>query len=606
MQDPKLYKKSFHDPTATLEAAIEKLELLAKEGVVDLDVKEDGKLIATSERPLERIIGRARKFISTIFSKQVREEQKEKLSHIKEEILKAKDIAISHSYLIEKLKQGNTQQQKLAHRFLETIKSYNIIVAQAQKRQPSRRSRYAVYLKDQLLLDEEIKGKQIELPLTLSIKYDSHPAQKTFKELSATFLDSGTKKICSSLSPTHKKTMQLMVDTFRMKAIRMVQTHLAQHHFLNEMFNLIKRSPVEIDGENDQEISMRQVLEIVPGSVIVLTGSFERPSVESKLMSSIPILKKDSFRLSSNSIQTGFPYPSLHTSWALAGLLVDACPLRTEQVPLFQEMEHRKRNLAQALLFDPIIIAKAKRLHTLNKEAFDHNRSTCIELHCRLSQIIVQQTYYIEEDVNAVFHSFYQDVSSAPSAFDMLSTIQQKIIHFCISLPAKKLHEEWLETGSSLLRTGTCQEKSQVASHLMQKEQQHFLSTLNKSKNPDHYLWIMGTILGQAAQSIILQYMSEKMGFAPPMLSDFERKIQICAFQQLLSFLDKIEKEPTPDTDEQAKDQLIGKLQADLNLFNQEPDLLTGLSVDLANELEVYFNSRFYTSHRNKEASKMG
>lgn len=571
---------SFLDPAAILQAAIDKLELLTKQDHSDLDVEEDGKIVATIENSLERFISRAYRFITAIFSDQIRQEQEKKLSQIKEEILNARDIIQSHSALIEKLKQGDLARQKLAQRALEIIKDYNLTVTQISN-EPR------ISIKKQLLLDEEIKGKQIQLPLAVSVKYDSHPAHKTFKELSQTFQNNPEKK---GSTPKHKKSMQVMVDAFRMKAVRLIHTHLGQP-FIPDILQLVKKSRIEIE-EDDNEIAMHQVVELAPGSILTLMGSFEKCSTESKLMS-IPIVKPDSFRLTSQFVQTGFPYPSQHAGWSLNNTLVDAEPIRLDQVPLFQHIDQRKRGLAQSLLFDSTSMAKARQLAFLEKNIFDHQASTLIPLHRELHQALAEAAN-AEGQLDAILEAFYQFVQSSPSPFDLINQTQQRLIHLFLLNPAQKIQEEWLESGSLLLRTGSYQEKSMAASALLKQAQAEAL--LHRDDHVvNRYIQAVGQLIGPAAHSIILQYMSEKIGFAPPMLNDFERKLQICAFQQLLSFLEIMEKEQV----EESQNQLVNKLTSSITIL-RTPNLeqLNTLTADIVRELEGYFNLRFYTHHK--------
>ncbi len=589
-------KSDLCNPEAVLQGAIEKLELFTQQDTANLEIEKNGRLVAVLSNPLERIVNLARNFVRIFFSDQIRY-QKEKLNQIKEEILNARDIIQSHSALIGKLKEGNSDQQKLAQWALEAIKRYNIAVTQIQETAfwSSHDS-----IRNRLLLDREIKGKQIELPDLTSIKYDSHPnvhlTQKTFKELSETFAMGTTRK--NSLFPTHKKTVQVMIDAFRLKAMRMVQEHLIQHHLPSEeVLNLIKQTPIEIEDEEADLISMYQILEIVPGSTITLIGAFKRNLSGSKLMS-IPIL--DHFRFNSQFIQTGFPYPSQHTSWALADDIVNAYPLRIEQTPLFQQTEQRKKQLARALLFDSLTMTKAKRISKLKKDVFNSDRPLFINLQRELNQTIIQAACFTSEiNLDPLFDQFYAFVESATSSFDVVTHTQQKLIHLFINHPAQILQKAWLEEGVPLLRTGSHQEKYLGAYQLIKAEEEKVLHTLNREKIIDHYLFTMGQILGQASHSIILQYMSEKIGFAPPVLNCFEKKVQLCAFHHLLTFLNNMEREEQNQNEAHLKKQLEEAIIFDTQIFKvKNVNNLNDLSVQIINELEIYFNSRFHAINK--------
>lgn len=582
------------DATGILQAAIEKIHIFTQPGTSRLEVKEDGSLIATEGSPLERIVGLAKYYIAPLFSDHIRLEKEKKFNQIKQEILQARDILKSHSSLIEKLKEGDPSQQKLAHSALEAIHRYNTVIAQDSV---SLTDKYDLYNceRNQLLLDEEIKGQPIELPRTVSIKYDSDlntdTTRKTFRALGASFLPGATQKICSKFSSTHKKGEQFMLDTFRMKAIRLIQSHLTQQNSMAEVLNLVKHATIEIE-EKDDLIVMHQHLEIGPGSMIALVGSFKPPSVDSKFLS-MPII--DSFRLTSEATHSGFPYPSQHTAWALTNTLTEARPLRAEQVPCFEKVNARKKHLSQQLLFDPHTIAKARQLYKRKRDIFNQYKEIYLPLHRQLQVTILEGLYIDSKEIDTLLDPFYHSLTSLNSPFDALASIQQRLVELFIQQPAQQLEEEWLEDNSSLLRTGTSQEKFYGALSSLQKNLDSASSISMESHYALDYIHTMGPLLGKATQGIPLQYLSEKIGFAPPMLNDSERKIQMCAFNQLITFLDELEN-PLNDQSDLIKNDLTNKYKQDIEILSCSTiEDFDNLSSRLTNELEIYFNSRFYT-----------
>ncbi len=586
------------DPTAALQAAIEELEVFTKPEASRLEVGKDGRLVAAKENLLDRVMGLARCYMGPLFSEQVRQEQEKKLSDLKKAILQARDIIQSHSALIEKFKQGDDSQRKLAGYALEAIQRYNAVVAHDDS---SWMEKYNVhnYERRRLLLDQEIKGHRIELPHTLSVKYDSHPdahpAQKMLKELSETLLLGAAKKPCSALSPTHKKNVQFMIDTFRMKAIRMIQTHLAQQSTVAEVMQLVNQSNVEIDEENESNIIIiRQLLEVGPGSTVLLTGWFKRHFSDSKFMT-MPIL--DSFRLSSQLTHAGFPYPSQHTGWALADKWVEAYPLRIDQTPLFQQMEQRKKRLVHQLLFDQTFIQKARRHAKLKRDVFDQHRTLFLPLHQQLQQILIQNVSKEEEKGNSVLQAFYQAVAQAPSAFDMLVQTQQHLLDLFIRQPLKALEEEWLGDQATPLRLGSPSEKFQTACQRLEQQRLKASERLDVTNIRHAYILQQGALLGKAFQVIVLQYQSEKMRFRPSLFNDFERRLQTCAFNQILSFMDECDNHLDTRNACEIKSDLLARWDKDLQLLQNshtEEDHAAALS--LVDELEFYFNSRFFTS----------
>jgi hypothetical protein len=591
-------KKAFQDPTAVLQAAIEELEVFTQPDATRLEVNEEGRLVAAREAPLERVMGLARSYLGPLLSGQVRQEQEKKLSQLKQALLQARDIIQTHSPLIEKFKQGDDSQRKLADYALAAIQRYNAVVEQNSV---TLKTQYHIhnYERNRLLSDEEIKGLRIELPYTVSVKYDSHPdthlAHKMLQTLSATLVGGASNKQCSSISTTHKKSTQFIIDIYQMKAIRWLQAHFEQQNSMLEVLQLVKQTPIEIEeGDETGCLTMRQLLEIGPGSWILLTAAFKRHSPEGKSMI-MPIL--DRFSHSFQITHTGFPYPSQHTSWSLADKWVEAHPLRFDQTPLFQQIEQRKKNLLQQLLFDPAFMQKARQNYKLKRNVFDQNRELFIPLHRQLQETLRQGSLKENADnTTALFDTFYQEVMQAPSAFDILVQTQQQILDLFVKKPLHYLETEWLENESPSLRIGTPQEKFQAAYQLLEQQRQQGLMRLDPSSTQQAYIMQQGGLVGKAFQSIALQYQSEKIGFAPPFLSDFERKLQVCAFQQLLVFMEDCERGLDTIDSAEVQSDLFAKWSKDLHILQsphiEEENLL---SLSLANELEVYFNSRFYT-----------
>lgn len=586
------------NPKVVLEKAIEALEVFTQRQASRLELKEDGSLVASKNSRLERVISLARCYLAPLFSDQVRKEQQKKLQQLKNAVLRARDNIKSHSALIERYKNGDEAQRKLAELALVAIERYNAIVAGGSS--VNSKSDPYNYERHQLLLDQEIKGQKIELPVTYMKNYDSHPspdaqshpAYKVLNELKETLCIGAKKKNNSSISSTYKKEMQCMIDTFQIKAIRLIETHLKKS--FAEIVPLVKKSTPEIlEGNHVDQISMHQLIEVGAGSFILVTGCFHRNAAHSPIIS-MPLPIADSFRLCFQLTHTGFPYPSQHTGWALVDEWIEASPLRLDQTPLFQKINQRRKNLVERLLTDHCFIQKMEQHFKIKREVFDLNRHIFIPLHCQMTQAL--QRGISSDEAHLILDPFYQEVLDAPSAFDALVQIQQQIVEGFIKQPIRELEEEWLEAESTLLRTGSSQEKLQTAILRFEQSRQQKIVQFDSTHIFHAYLVQQGCLLSQAFQSVGLQYLSEKMGFKPPLLNDFERKLQACAFQQLMTFLDECEHHIDMNDPEQIKRDLLYAWSKDLQLLEANSEEGFESSFAIVNELECYFNSRFFQS----------
>jgi hypothetical protein len=389
-------------------------------------------------------------------------------------------------------------------------------------------------------------------------------------------------------STTHKNTMQFMIDTFHMKAIRMIETHLQKT--VAEIVPLVKQATLEIDDETNPDlINMQQLIQGDAGSVILVTGCFKRNVTQSKFMM-MPI--PDSFRLSFQLTHTGFPYPSQHSGWALTDQWVEASPLRSDQTPLFHQVNQRRKRVAHNLLFDQAFTQGVGAHFKIKREVFDKNRHLFLPLHRQLQQALLKESGSNEAGTH--IDAFYQEAANAPSAFDFLTQVQQQILDIFINQPMRALSEEWLAGGTTPLHIGTPQEKF----HASRSKIEHYLQQAQSQFDILHFrqahIVQQGLLLGKAFQNVGLQYQSEKMGFSPPLLTGFERKLQACAYQQLLAFLDECEQRIDVLDPAQIKSDLLIAWSKDLELIEAMNENEHSPSYAIVNELECYFNSRFY------------
>jgi hypothetical protein len=587
------------DPTAALEEAIQELAVFTEMNASSLELGEGGSLIANHDPQFKRIVRLAHSFIAPYFSDRIRSDQEEKLVQLKKALLRARDYVQSHSALIDKLKSGDQAQQKLADYALETIQQYNTFVEQQGRNQTEQVYNYE---RRQLLTDQEIVGNTIKLPTAVSIKYDSdshvHFAHRTLRELRGILLGGIVTKSGALASSTYKKTLQFMIDTFRLKAIRMIQSHFSEQDSVTEVIRLIKQTDIQIDMESNHElIIMRQLVEEGPGSYVLLTGSYKKTAHDPKFLK-MPIL--ENLSMSSQKIHSGYPYPSQHGGWALADRWVDAHPLRVDQAPLFYALEQRRKELAKKMLFDQSYIERSRNYTRSCRSVFDENRSLFLPMHRRLIQALIAG----EEELNRVsIDQFFNQLHETPSPFDILSQSQQQILNLFVIKPLGMLEEEWLINGESILRTGTPQERLHAAQQKLEMERDKVHEILDMS-NPRHaFVLTVGPIIGKRFEAVALQYLSEKIGFAPPLLRDIERKLQVCAFAQLQGFVEEWEADALTNS-EQIKEHLIKMLNRDISFLEQatidedcSPDGCQE-AISITDELETYFNFRFFDSRR--------
>lgn len=589
-------EKNSYNPVAILQVAIEELDVFTHPEATLIELGEDGRIKASQETSLEKMIGLARRYVAPLFSQKARQRQKEKIEQLKWAVLRVLDIIESHSPLFEKLKQGGSESEKeLVRTGLEVIKRYNSLLLKDEVETSLKKRQFASYERAVLLADKEIKGRKIELPYQASILYESDPEKQLSTKLRNVLSQTQRVGSIKIVAPTQKATHQFMVDTFRLKGRRLAEAHLSHLSFLEEIFELIRSTPVQIlEDIQSQLIQMEQLLEIGPGSWILLTGCFKKnQNIDQKFMA-MPVL--DSFGLSSQLTHSGFPYPSQHLGWSLGEDWIVANPLRSEQTPLFSRIDRQKKELGQQLLNDPMFSRNASLLARKKGQVFNQHRSIFIPLHRQLQECL-RDGFGLEpsESDQIVLDAFYEVVNLSISPFDFLVSTQEKIIDVFIKKPLQSLQEEWLSPKKTLLRTGTPQERLKVVSDKLDHHLQMACEQFNSSDPQEAFILLQGTLLGSAFQGIVLQHLSEKIKFPPRMLGDFERRLQICAFEELLLFIEEskidIDTLHEDDLKKRLEEEWLKKIQFLVGVENDEDSF----SCRLANELECYFNSRFFS-----------
>lgn len=519
-------------PFCDLHAALEKIEVFTQQDdAAEVHVEAD-KLVAKTPGALEK----TSRFLGSIFSDQIRKEHEQRQSLVKQHVLQARDVIQAHIQLIHQWSQGGPEQQNLAAKALNIIDRFHAVIPQ----------------------DKDLKNSAIRFPHTVSAKLDSDPnqsTQKIFKDLSEVF---SVRKESVYSSPTHKKSEQVMNDTFRMKARRKAEEHLPPL-LLDTVIGLIVDSPIDFyEDPATNSIKATQVLEIFPGCMLVIAGSFSM-----KLMG-FPIL--ENLQLTMESVQNGFP--AFGPIFLSEGLL-NANLLRPELAPQFSQLEQRKKELAKQLIDDEAMLAGAARIFKADNEAFKANPEACIQVHRQFYESLFRYA-----NVAVDLEPFYSEVASHPTPFQVLVNVQERLLDFAINVPFWKLQEAWLN-GEAQLRQGTAQEKFEAAFEYLRAALESQLSTLDPSQPIEGFILKAGQVIGQAARSIHLQYMQEKAGFSPVELSDFEKWLQGCAFAQFEMF--------------------SGRLSKDTNEFRWEesvPPFEEGIRHSLVVEIESYFKVR--------------
>jgi len=592
--------KSFEhlkDPTRELLQAIQSLDKFSSQN--------------ENAHSLQKTIALVKCFIKTAFS------DKTKLKHNKEriqdEVLRAVNILYRHRLLIEKFKQGDSTQQKLAASAMAAIQRYNAVIEKAKDHPKSLSKHIALFLLEQGGWSVGKELARIDLPQRAFLQINSHQKGKTTEV---------SQKIASLYPNTFAcKNQETALDQttkelFYMKAISLMGKYDIASHA--EARSLVYKTPIEVQFDpQSSKAQLLQCLSPFPGQTVKIIGHFQWDS-QSKTYRPITNHQPDSkesnaFEWSIQSHQTGFPHPSQHIFWALSDCLIPGCLHFQEQLPVFTPLHNRKKERALALVSNGAILKKAKQLISLKRQVFEKNPGEWLEKHYELHESILKPApaHIAPENIKEKLENFYAILENSAQAFEKLTETYQRMLHYFIVLPHDKLQMEWIERHSDDLISGDPVRSYQAALKLLEEQAAQSLQELqNQRANKDEerialdFMIGMGSVLRIPAQSIILQHFSEVIEFAPPMLNDFEQRIQAAVYKQLIDFEDDLETELSASQEDNFRlieEKMQCQMESSIALFQVESFESVEALYPPVNELEDYFNSRWIIEGRRQK-----
>ncbi len=562
------------------------------------------------------------------FSEDYRSNLVEERRRLHQKLFNSIDWIKKNYSLIEKgLHSADEEQKKIAEYALETINRYNEVL-EKEKLPPTEWNEkfYRFILEQAGLIDDELLENKIEIPKPIVHQRDetitkptSRLALKAGRNVTISpVATSSSQRIDSIARPFKKSNLSEGVpsiheiNAFQVKVYSLINEHGMSLESIREALEVIKAAPIEAKmDKSDVEkttasiLSLHQTLSFLPGEVIELSGAFQR--VDPQSTHSIPLL--ETFRLSSTSTQTGHPDPRQHTGWALPHSLIPSFPLRPHQLPLLQPLYRRKNEAAVALLPKGMLNSRARQLFALKKKAFELDKDSILDLHFKLSRAIINASPStpLSEAAELVQNRFFQNAKLHPQGIEFLAETHQKLNEALIVKPNELLKSAYLDRSHPNLQVEDAEVKLQEAESLLSDAIFKGLQDLQNMKS-DHlsdadaaaidYMCAMGALLSEAVRNILMQQYSEIIGFKPPMLNDFEQKLQACAHKHLKDFLDELENDEDLEA-EGVLHTIIARIYKHLNeeieLFNARTfdKVDDGLS-ELVHELEAYYHARYY------------
>lgn len=498
------------------------------------------------------------------------------------EILQAIDIISRERLFIQKLKEGTQAERNLADALTKTIETYNNSHDCYQENQHNQLPSFFLKFEH----PPSCHLPKIDLPQEKSLKFH-YPGISC--QINSNLEKSIRLKHKAAPFIKSSSTIQLskqIAELFQMKALALLERYGIATNF--EARNLVKNSPIITTIESETSTcTLTQQLLLFPGQTIVVMGSSELNLKTQTIHRLFP----ETFYISLESAQTGFPHPSQRSGWALANQLLPESPQRPDLLCILSQFFERKKSVTMALLPHSRLLDKAKHLLKLKKCLFETHKNELIELHREFALTLLQTAPSSQKRSDSLTSiiQFYDSLYHLSNPFDLLSDAHLKMRDLFICRPHKALLEAITETSQPF------QQKHQGMSYEIAKNILQNAFNLEAVSTPSYcsitwnYIACLGCLLGTSTNQIILQYLSEDLLYAPPILNSFEQKIQSAAYKQAEDFINELHMELSPDKQTNLQwmyQKLKTNILNDIAILNAEEH--PPISVELAH----YFLSR--------------
>ncbi len=518
--------KQLHTLKDSLAKAIANLEQLthAREAtplapITHLCIKENLKAIEESASGLKGKMTVIKECISLFFSKQARDQLKQRRQIIQSIMEDAVNTIKRSAFLIEKLKKGTSTEQQLVNSTLSTIKRFNAIV-EDQQRSSSWKTELTRFL-DMCTwasaVEQKIFRERIDLPRHRLIQY-----HKTHRVTNRHLEDAGGNRDPLSAQEA---------DALRVKAGRLLSMQRIKVSAENLL--AIRIAPIRYALDPTTSTStLSLTIHPLPGSEITVQGSFKRD--ETLYAWTTPLPK--SFQLFTSIQMMGFPHPSQYVGWALATPFVHVVPYYLEKTPHLKMLLERTKALELEWFLGSPLFERACTLLHKKRATFIQHKQDLLPLHRNLMQAIVRaNNQVIPPDA---LNNFFIYLEESLSPMEMLSFFYEQVVSCMMIQPLVRVEEGALERSEGEEGENFSQE---MGMKVFGEEQQKGLQQLSLNTQHPELACLLGSCIGEAAAAMMTQYFPGIQQQVAGSLTLFQKKMQTAAFRQWRIFLEELE-----------------------------------------------------------------
>lgn len=339
------------------------------------------------------------------------------------------------------------------------------------------------------------------------------------------------------LKPLGSPIPRQSAEMFQMKAISLLERYgIATNPEAREK---VRHTPIEtrIAESSGAICTLKQTISLFPGQTIVVMG---HSALDPKTQL-IDRIFPETFSISLESTQTGYPHPSQRCGWSLANELLPEF-FRKDLMPNWDPaVFNAKQEIRVRLQPHGDLISRAKRLLRIKRKVVTAHQDEFVELHRQLAVAIASQAGIHDERIDAWFNF----LKGSQFAYDQLVEANELCSELMIAKPFKHLQEAIVkDKETSLLGEGP-----QNRRNAAQKVLDEALSQAIGQIGSDHtgteklkwdFVQCMGAILGRASQSILLQYLSDDLDIENVPLNPLSKRLQQAAYAHVKDFIEEL------------------------------------------------------------------
>ncbi|MFN4175115.1 MAG: hypothetical protein ACK4HV_08450, partial [Parachlamydiaceae bacterium] len=274
--------------------------------------------------------------------------------------------------------------------------------------------------------------------------------------------------------------------------------------------------------------------------------------------------------------------------FSLSNWIVPSTHLWIDQTPLLKPIIESKKKAAIDLLPKGAKNAKARRLYRFKKNHFDERKLEYLAFHKELSHSLIKAHPLTDDSHHEIVTGYFNYLETLENPSDVLSKTHETLNRHFIDQPFEKIEE--LRFSLSLDDDRVKREEAIRAYYKKVRT-----SSIECASPIKEYLELMGKIIGDSAEKLLTLQISEKVKIKPPVLNDFDLKIQAASIKHLLEFLDELDNDIEQ---EKLIEQMRAQIHSEIELFMSPSfEEIDPLLQELVEEIVSYYHAQFHTAN---------